>query len=40
MTPLTARMFGVWNLTSAMIRVYAALNIHDKRCVVAAVAPR
>ncbi|CBQ72010.1 related to ERG28-involved in synthesis of ergosterol [Sporisorium reilianum SRZ2] len=29
-TPLSARLFGVWNFTSAIIRGYAAYNIHDK----------
>ncbi|GAC96165.1 hypothetical protein PHSY_003745 [Pseudozyma hubeiensis SY62] len=29
-TPLSARLFGVWNITSAIIRIYAAYNIHDK----------
>ncbi|KAF9525691.1 hypothetical protein CPB83DRAFT_818248 [Crepidotus variabilis] len=29
-TPLQARTFGVWTLTSAVIRLYAAYHIHDK----------
>ncbi|KAN0062700.1 ergosterol biosynthesis protein [Thecaphora frezii] len=29
-TPLSARTFGVWNLASAMIRLYAAYDIHNK----------
>ncbi|EST07740.1 Erg28 [Kalmanozyma brasiliensis GHG001] len=29
-TPLSARLFGVWNITSAIIRAYAAYNINDK----------
>ncbi|SNX83079.1 related to ERG28 - involved in synthesis of ergosterol [Melanopsichium pennsylvanicum] len=29
-TPLSARLFGVWNFASAVIRYYAAYNIHDK----------
>ncbi|THH02802.1 hypothetical protein EW026_g118 [Hermanssonia centrifuga] len=29
-TPLQARTFGVWTLMSAVVRVYAAYNIHDK----------
>lgn len=30
-TPLSARLFAIWNLTSAMIRIYAAYNIQDRR---------
>ncbi|KIS70624.1 uncharacterized protein UMAG_01789 [Mycosarcoma maydis] len=29
-TPLSARLFGIWNFTSAVIRFYAAYNINDK----------
>ncbi|KAJ1028551.1 hypothetical protein NDA16_001717 [Ustilago loliicola] len=29
-TPLSSRLFGIWNSTSAIIRGYAAYNIHDK----------
>ncbi|KAF8071720.1 Erg28 like protein-domain-containing protein [Lyophyllum atratum] len=29
-TPLQARTFAVWTLTSAVVRAYAAYNIHDK----------
>ncbi|SPO23298.1 related to ERG28 - involved in synthesis of ergosterol [Ustilago trichophora] len=29
-TPLSARLFGIWNFTSAIIRAYTAYNIHDK----------
>ncbi|PWZ00473.1 Erg28-like protein [Testicularia cyperi] len=29
-TPLSARTFGVWNFTSAIIRGYGAYNIHNK----------
>ncbi|EPQ26755.1 uncharacterized protein PFL1_05734 [Pseudozyma flocculosa PF-1] len=29
-TPLSARTFGIWNLASAMIRLYAAYDIHNK----------
>ncbi|WFD32088.1 ergosterol biosynthesis protein [Malassezia sp. CBS 17886] len=33
-TPLTARLFATWNLTSAMVRVYTAYHMHDQGCVV------
>lgn len=29
-TPLSGRLFGVWNFASAVIRLYGAYNIHDK----------
>lgn len=29
-TPLAARLFGLWNLTSAMVRVYAAYNMSER----------
>ncbi|KAF8656794.1 hypothetical protein AX16_002346 [Volvariella volvacea WC 439] len=29
-TPLQARTFAIWTLTAAVIRGYAAYNIHDK----------
>ncbi|KAG6836825.1 hypothetical protein H0H93_002671 [Arthromyces matolae] len=29
-TALQARTFGAWTLTSAVIRLYAAYNIHNK----------
>jgi hypothetical protein len=29
-TALQARTFGVWTLTAAMVRFYAAFHIHDK----------
>ncbi|WFD36466.1 ergosterol biosynthesis protein [Malassezia cuniculi] len=29
-TPLSARMFAVWNLTSAMVRIYAAYHIYEE----------
>lgn len=29
-TALAARLFGVWNLTSAMVRLYAAYHLHDR----------
>ncbi|KII89913.1 hypothetical protein PLICRDRAFT_53052 [Plicaturopsis crispa FD-325 SS-3] len=29
-TPLQARTFAIWTLTSAIVRGYAAYNIHDK----------
>lgn len=29
-TPLQARTFAVWTLTSAIVRAYAAYHIHDK----------
>lgn len=29
-TPLSARMFAVWNLTSALVRAYAAFHIHEQ----------
>lgn len=29
-TPLQARTFAVWTLLSAVVRFYAAYNIHDK----------
>ncbi|KAF9468147.1 Erg28 like protein-domain-containing protein [Collybia nuda] len=29
-TPLQARTFAVWTLTSAVVRAYAAYHIHDK----------
>ncbi|ETS63009.1 hypothetical protein PaG_02781 [Moesziomyces aphidis] len=29
-TPLSGRLFGIWNITAAIIRTYAAYNIHDK----------
>lgn len=29
-TPLSARLFAIWNLTSAMVRLYAAYNIHER----------
>jgi len=32
-TPLQARTFAVWTLTSAVIRFYAAYNINNKMCV-------
>jgi hypothetical protein len=32
-TPLHARTFAAWTLTSAVVRIYAAYNINDKRCV-------
>lgn len=32
-TPLSARMFAVWNLTSAMVRIYAAYHIYEEACV-------
>ena len=32
-TALQARTFAVWTLTSAVVRAYAAYNIHDKMCV-------
>ncbi|PWN98688.1 Erg28-like protein [Tilletiopsis washingtonensis] len=30
-TPLSARTFGVWNLASAGVRLYAAYNIHNRQ---------
>lgn len=33
-TALQARTFAVWTLTSAIVRIYAAYNINDKRQVV------
>lgn len=32
-TALQARTFAVWTLTSAVVRGYAAYNIHNKTCV-------
>jgi len=29
-TPLQARTFGIWTLTAAVVRWYAAYNIHNK----------
>jgi len=29
-TSLQARTFGIWTLTSAVVRAYAAYNLHDK----------
>jgi hypothetical protein len=29
-TPLQARTFGVWTLTSAVVRGYAAYHVYDK----------
>merc|ERR1712032_1796217 len=29
-TPLSARCFGTWNFTSAIIRIYAAYNLNSK----------
>lgn len=29
-TPLAARLFGIWNLTSAMLRVYAAYHMSER----------
>ncbi|KAK0543397.1 ergosterol biosynthesis protein [Tilletia horrida] len=29
-TPLSARTFGVWNFTSALIRTYCAYNMHSR----------
>ncbi|KAI8591700.1 hypothetical protein BDZ88DRAFT_410432 [Geranomyces variabilis] len=29
-TPLMSRMMGLWTITSAIVRVYTALNINDK----------
>ncbi|KDN53228.1 Erg28-domain-containing protein [Tilletiaria anomala UBC 951] len=29
-TPLSARTFGTWNLLSAVVRFYAAYNLHSK----------
>ena len=29
-TSLSARLFAIWNLTSAMVRLYAAYNIHER----------
>ncbi|KAA1467469.1 Erg28-like protein [Dentipellis sp. KUC8613] len=29
-TPLQARTFAAWTLTSAVVRIYAAFHIHDK----------
>ncbi|KAI8924481.1 hypothetical protein BC831DRAFT_465560 [Entophlyctis helioformis] len=28
-TPLMSRMMGTWTITSAMVRIYAAYNIHN-----------
>lgn len=30
---LAARLFGIWNLTSAMVRLYAAYHMHERGCV-------
>ncbi|CCU99831.1 unnamed protein product [Malassezia sympodialis ATCC 42132] len=27
---LAARLFGIWNLTSAMVRLYAAYHMHER----------
>jgi len=32
-TPLAARLFGVWTGLAAVVRFYAAYNITDQRCV-------
>ncbi|KAJ3276791.1 ergosterol biosynthesis protein [Terramyces sp. JEL0728] len=29
-TDLTARLMGVWTLTSAIVRIYASYHIHDR----------
>ena len=29
-SPLTARLFALWNITSAMVRIYAAYNIRER----------
>lgn len=29
-TPLAARLFGLWNLTSAMVRIYAAYHMNER----------